>query len=820
MSMDFRYAWRSLSRTPGFAALVILTLALGLGATTTMFSVVWAVFFRPLPLPAQDRIVTLWQSDGRTRGAWQHVTPANFVDWRAQSSSFEALGALPNWSAETSPFNVVGPNGTERVQGVYASSGFFEVMGVPPLVGRLFETDDDRKPGRRRAVISHAYWQSRFAGDRSAVGRTFEVDTWGGGGFTIIGVMPPAFDFPRGASIWLSLADWGGGPMPQPGSPARCCPWFTTFGRLKPGVTIDRARAELTGIAQHVSSTHPGGGAVAEVRVVPLRETLAGDHALTLFGLFGAVGCILLIGSANVANLLLSRGVSRRREVMTRLALGATRWRLARQLLTESLMLGAAGAGLGLLLSLWAHDVVATRLAGRIALIEGTRLDTTVLAFSACLAAIVSAACGLIPLVDWRAAGWSARGQTETPASRRTRDGLAVAELAVAVIVVATAGLLVRTVVNLRSVDVGFDTERTLVVSTDLTSTGLRERGAAARFVEQLIPRIAAVPGVRAAAATTVVPLEGGPARQAITRYGDPAVPSAASPQVIQTAVTTGYFKAMGIAVTRGRVFTEEDRADGHLVAVVNETAARRYWPGEDPVGSRFAVGSSERFGSFRRPPPGGIEWREIVGVVADVRSAGFASSVQPEVFYSYKQFPVYEPSLIVRTAGDPAALTQAIRSQVAAVNARAVVTRVRTLDDVADQTIADPRLRATLASAFSTLALMLGMLGIYGVMSYTVAQRTREIGIRMALGARRSQVARMIMGKALRLAAIGVGLGLIGAYAAARWISSLFFGVGPADAATLSAACLLLIGAAAAASLHPMRHAIRVEPAVALRNE
>jgi putative ABC transport system permease protein len=818
--MDIRYAWRSLSRTPGFSALVILTLALGLGATTTMFSVVWAVFLRPLPYPAQDRIVTLWQSDARTRGAWQHVTPANFVDWKAQSSAFEALGAVPNWSGETSPFNLAGPDGSERVQGVYASSGFFEVMGVPPLVGRLFDADDDRKQGRRRVVISHAYWQSRFAGDAAVVGRTLEVDTWRGGAFTIIGVMPPAFDVPGGASIWLSLADWGGGPLPQPGSPQRCCPWFTTFGRLKPGVPIERARAELTAIAQRVSSMHPGGGAVAEVRLVPLRETLVGDHALTLFGLFGAVGCILLIGSANVANLLLSRGVSRRREVMTRLALGATRWRLARQLLTESVMLGAAGAGLGLLLSLWAQNVIATVLAGRVTLIDGTRLDMTVLAFSAVLAAIVSAVCGLIPLVDWDAADWSARGQTETRASRRTRDGLAVAELAVAVIVVATAGLLVRTVVNLRSVDVGFDTERTLVVSTDLTSSTLRERGAAAQFVEALIPRIAAIPGVRAAAATTVIPLAGGPVRQAITRYGDPPAPSAASPQVTQTAVTTGYFKAMGIAVTRGRVFTDADRRDGPLVAVVNETAARRYWPGEDPVGKRFAIGSSERFGSFRAVKPGEVEWREIVGVVGDVRSAGFASSVQPEAFYSYKQFPVYEPSLIVRTAGDPATLTEAIRSQVAAINPRAVITQVRTLDQVADQAIADPRLRATLATAFSTVALLLGMLGIYGVMSYTVAQRTREIGIRMALGARRSQVARMIMGKALRLAAIGVGLGLIGAYAAARWISSLFFGVTPADAVTLTAACALLIVAAVAASLHPVRHAVRVEPAVALRSE
>ena len=321
-------------------------------------------------------------------------------------------------------------------------------------------------------------------------------------------------------------------------------------------------------------------------------------------------------------------------------------------------------------------------------------------------------------------------------------------------------------------------------------------------------------------AATTGVPLENGPATQAITRYGDPARPSAASPQVIQTAVTPGYFSAMGIAITRGRGFTEEDRADGHLVAVVNETAARRYWPGEDPVGKRFAVGSSERFGSFRQVRPGEVEWREIVGVVADIRSAGFAASVQPEVFHSYKQFPLYDPSLIVRTGDDPAALTQAIRSEIAAVTPGAVVTRVRTLDEVASQTIADPTLRASLATMFSTVALLLGMLGIYGVMSYTVTQRTREIGIRMALGARRGQVARMVMGKALRLALTGVGLGLVGAYVTARWISSLFFGVSPADAATLTAACLLLIAAAAAASLNPMRHAVRVEPAVALRNE
>jgi putative ABC transport system permease protein len=818
--MDLQYAWRSLSRTPGFCALVILTLALGIGATTTMFSTVWAVFLRPLPFPAQDRLVTVWQNDPRVHGTWQRVTPANFVDWEAQTDSFEALGVLPNWTGEAWPFNVVTSSGMERVRGIYASSGFFKVLGVAPMLGRVLERDEDRTRGKRMVVISHAYWQARFGGDPSVVSKVLEVDTFRGGDFTIVGVMPPGFDFPRGTSIWLSLADWGGGPMPGLDDPQRCCPWYTVFGRLKRNVTIERARGELTTIAQRVSARHPDATPATSARVVSLRETLVGSHQLTLFGLFGAVGCILLIGSANVANLLLSRGVSRRREVLTRLALGATRWRLARQLLAESLLLGVLGAAVGLLLSLWAQDVVASRVADRVPLIDETHFDWIVLGFAVTLTLAVTTICGLVPLIDWRAVDWNARGQTESRTSRRLRHAMVVGELAIAVAVVATAGLLVRTVANLRSVQVGFETGRTLIVSTDLTSTTMRERRGAARFVEQVLPRIAALPGVRAAAATTGVPLETAPAEQAITRQGDPIRPSASSPQVTQTAVTPDYFRAMGITLTRGRLFTEDDRSDGALVAVLNETAARRYWPGEDPIGKRFAMGSGDRFGSFRAVQPGEIEWREIVGVVSDVRSGGFASNLQPEVYYSYKQYPLYDPALIVRTAGDPTSMIQSIRTVMEAVNNRAVITRVRTLDAVADESIAAPRLRATLATLFSALALMLGMLGIYGLMSYTVAQRTREIGLRVALGATRAQVARMIMGKALRLAVIGVGVGLVVAYAAARWISALFFGVSPADAVTLVSACLFLIAGTIAASAYPLRHALRVEPAVALRND
>ena len=818
--MDFRSAWRALFRARGFSALVVATVALGIAVATTMFSVVWAVFLRPLPLPEQNRLVTVWEADPRAAEPLRRVTPANFVDWEAQAASFEALGALPNWTGEPWPFNVAGPNGLERAAGVYASSGFFRVARVPPLLGRVFGADEDRTQGRRTVVISHAYWRTRFAGDPSVVGRRLRVDTFRGGDFEIIGVMPAGFDLPRAAQFWLSLGDWGGGPMPPRDSSQRCCSWYTAFGRLKPGVTIAQATAELTAIARRISATHPDVTPTTEVRLVPLRTTIVGNHDTTLFGLLGAVGCVLLIGCANVANLLLSRGVGRRKEVLTRRALGATPWRIARQLITESLMLGCLGAALGLVVSLWAQDVVASSLTGRIPLIEDTRMDWPVFGFAVALTLVTSTLCGVAPLADWRTSEWNSRGQTESRRARAVRHALVIGEVALSVALVGSAGLFIKSVANLRAVDVGFDMSRTLVLATDLSTEPLRPRGRSAQFIGDVLPRLGALPGVRAVGATTGVPLEAGPATQAITRQGDPIRSSALSPQVRQMAVTPGYFPAMGIALSRGRLFTEEDRGDGVLVAILNETAARRYWAGTDPIGRRFAIGSADRFGSFRAVRNGEIEWREIVGVVADMRSAGFASPIQPEVYYNYKQYPLYDPSIVIRTTDDPVRLIAAARREIKAVSDGAVIVRARTLEDIANESVSTPRLRATLASTFSALALLLGMLGIYGVMSYTVAQQRREIGVRVALGAQRWHVVRMITGTALRLTVSGLAAGLIGTYIVARGISSLFFGVSPADAMTLAATSLLVIAAALVASASPTRRALRVEPTVALKEE
>lgn len=450
--MDLRSSIRSLYRNPGFAALVIATMALGIGANTAMFGVIRAVLLRPLPFPGQERLVTLWETDVERGVRQRRLTPANFVDIEAQSGIFEAMGALPNWEGKAWIFNIVSKDGMNRVPGIYASSGFFRTLGVAPLLGETFGPEDDRQHGRRRVVISHRFWREQFAGDRGVIGKTLEVDTFAGGAFTVAGVMPESFDFPNGSRIWLSLADWGGGPMPTADAPTRCCAWYAVIARLKPGISLERAESELTAIARRISSRYPASERVMHIEVMPLRRTLVGSHELAIFGLFGAVGCVLLIGCANVANLLLSRGAGRRKEMTTRMALGASRLRIARLLLTESLVLAAAGAAAGLLLAVWAQSWAAAALTGRIPMIEQTRMDWTVLGFAALATVFSGLACGIAPLTQFRAADWTSRGQTENRTSRRLRQALVVGEVAVAVMLAACAGLLLRTVEKLEGV--------------------------------------------------------------------------------------------------------------------------------------------------------------------------------------------------------------------------------------------------------------------------------------------------------------------------------------------------------------------------------
>jgi putative ABC transport system permease protein len=818
---DVKIACRGIRTNPGFAAMVIGTLALGIGANTTMFSIVRSVFFKPLAYPNAQQLVTLWESDPARGVTERKVTGSNFVEWEAESSAVEAMGVLPNWTGSSTIFNIVDKDTVERVPGVYASSGLFKALGVPPMLGRSLGPDDDRQSDQRHVVLSHSYWRERFRGNPAILGSAIEVDTFRGGKFTVIGVMPDGFEFPRGARLWLSLGDWGGGPLPARGVDDHGSPWYVVFARLKPNVTVERASAELSAIAKRASDGRPEVSRVTQVRVVPLQELLAGEHSLSLWILFGAVGCVLLIGCANVANLMLSRGIGRRKELLTRMAIGATRSRLAFQLIIESMVLCAFGAMAGLALAVPAQNLVARLISSYVPLAETASVDFAVLGFAALLALTTGLFCGLAPLAEWSNIDWRSRGQTEGTASKRTRQALVVSEVAVAVVLVAAAGLLVRTLANLQAVDVGFQTENLLSVSTDVTVGPLRQRGNAARLVRDVLPRIAGLPGVRSAAASTGTPLEEATATQAITRQDRPPVTAAESPQVIQTAVTPDYFRTMGVPLRMGRHFTEGDSAEGKLVAIVNETAARRYWPGEDPIGKRFAIGSLERFGRFRAPSATGpIEWREIVGVVADIRSSGFAAEIQPEIYYCYAQYPLYAPTFIVRTETDPKSLATLVRREISSVSKQAVVTNVRTIAEVARGSLREQRIRAMLLMGFSGLALILSLLGIYGVLSYTVGQRTQEIGIRMALGADHAEVSRMVVGQALRMTVTGIILGLAGAFAVTRWMTSLLFGVQPLDPLTFVVSCALLLGVSVLASYAPVRRAIRVDPALALRSE
>jgi predicted permease len=806
-----------LRRNPGFASLIVATMALGLGSSITMFSMIQAVFLRPLPFPHPDRLVTLWESDRAAGAARRLVTPANFVDWAAQSRSFEALGALD----EETRFKIASAGRAELVSGAFTSSGLFQALGAAPALGHFFNAGDDHRRGIHEVIISSSYWQSRFQGDPSVIGKTLDVDTYDGGAFTIIGVLPDALAFPRDAQIWLSMADSGTKPLPLPDASQRCCSWFTVVARLKPGASPAQAEAEMSGIASRISQRHPTATAVPAVSVVPLRDYLVGDHRVALFALWGAVTCLLLIGCANVANLMLSRGVSREREMLTRTALGASRWEIARQLLSESLILCALGAAGGVLTALWAQDALVRAFSGRIPLLDTTRIDGAVLAFALLLTVAAALFCAIAPMIHVHAAAWQLRSQTENPRARRLRDVLVTGEIALSLVLVAAAGLLIRTFVNLNGVNLGIRTSRILAVFTDVNTEGLRERGNTAAFLDELLPRLRALPGTTmVAAARTGLPTDTGTLNPISPEYL-PARTSAESPQVYQAAVTPDYFSLMGIPLKSGRLFSPEDTAEGKLVAILSETAARRYWPGMNPVGKRFASGSLDRFGSFRLIPPGqDREWREIVGVVGDVRAPGFDSGALPIVYYSYTQSSLFAPALLIRTEGEPVQLASAVRGAIHDLNPRVVVTRTLTMEDAVSESISEPKLRAWLVALFAGLAQMFGMLGVYSVASYNVTRRSQEIGIRIALGARAAEIAGMILGRSCALAAVGIVLGLLASTAAVRAISSLLFQIQPLDPLTLAASCLLLFACAILASYLPARRAMRIDPAAALRNE
>jgi putative ABC transport system permease protein len=798
---DVRFGARMLAKAPGFAAVAILTLALGIGANTAIFSVINAILLRPLPYPAAESLAFLTE--------WSEQVPemsfsvANFKDVRDQASVFESIGAYNNTN-----FILTGEGGeAERVSGRQVSSGVFPTLGKQPLIGRLFTAEDD-KPGAEPVVLlAEGFWERRFGRDPNILGRPL---TLSGLKFTVLGVVPETLH-----SSWkptevftplLRLEDSLGGEQNRGNHPG-----IYVIGRLKRGVTVERARAEVVRIAEQLAQRYPDSNARHSMTLEPLHEAVVGELRPALMLLLGAVALVLLIACANVANLLLARAAQREKEIAVRLAIGAKRGRLLRQLLTESVLLSLAGGVVGILLAFGGVRALVASLPAGVPRAEEIGVDASVLTFTAGLAVLTGFVFGIAPA--WRVArvaGYQplkdgGRG-TAGPAHHRVRNTLVVGEVSLALILLVGAGLLLRSFYRVIAADAGFRSEGVLTASLPLPDTRFPEAAQRAALVERLLENVRALPGVEVASGT--LPLLGN-WQTTFSVEGRPEPPPGQQPSADIARIATDYFRAMGVRMLEGRAFEDRDRADAPPVCVLDETFARTYWPEGSPLGKRVKFGGHD---DTEMP------WMEVVGVVGHVKNYGVDQDSRVELYLPYAQSPVGSFTLVVRSHGDPAGLASSLRAVVRAADPELPLYAVRTLEDLVSENTAQRRLAVVLLGVFAAIALTLAAVGIYGVMSYAVAQRTQEIGIRMALGAHRRDVLSMVLRHGLGLALAGVALGLLAAFVLARLIASLLFQVSSADPPTFSLVPLLLIGVAALACYLPARRATRVEPLVALR--
>ncbi|MBV9924260.1 MAG: ABC transporter permease [Acidobacteria bacterium] len=803
MLQDLRYGLRTLSKRPGLTLVAVLTLGLSIGINTAVFSVVYAALVRPLPFPAPERLVVA-AAENRRGGAAEvrGVAPADFMDWRAQSRAFDGLAAYTGGGLTLDTGGL-----PEQLSGVRVSEDFFGLLGVAPALGRVLAPEEFVDAGVRPVLLSHRLWQRRFGGDPGVIGK--QLPLVGGGSATVVGVMPERFRYPAYAEVWTPLPSKSG-ELRQ-----RTSRYFAVVGRLKSGLTREQAQGELGGVAARLAEAYPDSNGDWGVRLIPLRETLVGSQARTaLLVLFGAVGFVLLIACANVTNLLLARSTARYKEMAVRAALGATRWRVVRQLLAESVLLTVAGGALGVVLALWGVDgllaLVPEEL--RFARLDEARVDGWVLAFTAFVSLSAGVLVGLLPGLKVSkpdlnlALKETGRGASSEARVRRARGLLVVAEIAVTLVLLVGAGLLLRSFIRLQQTELGFEPRNLLTLTVGAPPQLYGQNAQRAEYFGKMQERLAALPGARGAALASSLPLdwvlnfsfgvEGRPAR------------AGEEPQADYLAVSPNYFEVMRIPLLRGRGFTERDADGAPAVALINETMARRVFPGEDPLGKRLTIDYMERRIAL-----------EVVGVVADTKqSVGQPTGIQ--IYDCYLQRPWLSSSFIVRTEGDPTALAPAAQRAVREVDAARAAAGVRTMEQLLSEQVAQPRFYAQLLTAFACVALLLAAVGVYGVMSYTVTQRTHEIGIRIALGARGGDVIRMVVRQGMALALGGVLAGLAAAFALTRVLASLLYEVSATDATVFAFVSLLLTAVALLACLVPARRATKVDPIVALRYE
>jgi len=809
MLQDLRYALRTLVKSPGFVAVAVIALALGIGANTVIFSSVNAMLLRPFAFQDLDRAVDVWETAPQQNQDHVSATPANFEDWEKLNTSIDLLSALHGWDV-----NLTGADIAERLEAFQVTSNFFPLVGIAPERGRFIAADNFANGHSSVLVLSHGFWQRHLGADPDVVGKNVLLN---GQKFTVIGIMPAEFDFPVGAEAWVPLD------LTVPQQADRADHYLQVIGRLKPGVPKAKAQADLETIAARLSKEYPQTNAGHSVRVTGLLDDLTFGSKQFVSVLMGSAGFVLLLACANVANLLLARTTGRQKEVAVRVALGASRWQISRQLLAESLVLSLLGGVGGLLLAGWGLDLtrrsIPPFIVQHIAGLKHEQIDLRVLLFTLAVAVLTGILAGLAPalhvsrpdLNDVLKEG--GRGGTASPAQRRLRGLLVVSEVSLALVLLVGAGLMVKGFRNLANMQLGFDREHQLTFRIALSRDKYSEPDRIRGFFDRAIQNLRGLPGVESVATVTSVPGSWNWNMTQYTAEGQPPLAPGELRTTVEQSITPDFFKTLRIPLVRGRFLSPQDGADAPLAIVISEGLERRIWPDQDPLGKHMKFGADG-------PKDPKAPWRTIVGVVGDIKQAPWDQTPQPTTYFPFDQYPQSSSTLIVRTAGNPVALAAAARAQMLSLDPNQPPYDTRTLEQVISDDVSGVDFSARMMLVFGGIALVLAAAGIFAVMAYSVLQRTHEIGVRMALGAGRPEVIRLVVGYALKLAAVGLAIGLPCSLAISRGLTSVLLGVIRIDPLTFVAFTVLLAVVAAFAAYIPALWAARVDPVVALRHE
>ena len=800
---DIRYGFRMLLRSPGFTAVALLAITLGIAANTTTFSAMDATLFHPFAFPNQDRLAMLWERS--TEGAFPRgsVSPANFTEWSEQNKTLEQVVAI-----HQRYFDLTERDEPERFFGYLASSSFFDALGVQALYGRTFAPDEGQAGKQEVVVLKHSLWERRFGADPNIVNQTVRLN---GKSFTVIGVMPPDFNYPfNGGEMWAPLV------FDAKEQTNRGAHYLQVMGLLKPGVTIDQAREDLSAIAARTAEQFPETNAGRSVNILSLTEDATRGSRMYAPVMLAAVGFVLLIACANVANLLLVRGASRQKEIAIRLAMGASRWRLVRQLLTESVLLSLAGGALGLLVSVWGVRSLARAIPDDFSkFIPGWHnlvINRTAFIFTLIVSVATGLLFGLVPALQSTKTNFNealkegGKGSSGKASHNRARNVLVVSEIALSLVLLIGAGLMIRSFVELLRSDLGVNPTNVLTMEVSLPNEKYAKPATRIDFYNQLLGRIEALPAVTRVGGVGNLPMGGFNNSHGFERIGQTLFPQGKQPNILYTPVTQGYLEAIGTKLVKGRNVNDQDRADTPRVALVNEAFARQYLPGQDPIGQQFKGPGS--------PPV------SIIGVTSNVMNADFDDKTEAQIYAPYTQETWRSIYVVIRGGVEPAQLTSAVRREVSALDKTLPVFNVKLMEQLIGERMSPKRLATFMMAVFAVLALALAGVGIYAVMSYAVSQRTHEIGIRMALGAQARDIFKLVITQGLTLTLAGLVIGLAGAYAMTRAMSQLLYGVTATDPLTFIGISLLLGGVAMLACYVPTRRAIRVDPMIALRYE